>query len=477
MSRISKALLFLGSILILCPLMRADTVDDVVAAQMKKRHIPGLSLAVIDGGAIVRAQGYGFESTAGLSPVTADTLFLAGSVSKSVSALGALRLVEEGKLALDTDVNATLRSWHVPENDFTKEKKVTLRLILSHSAGLTVHGFGGYAVGDPVPTLVQVLDGAEPANSDPIRVDSIPGTKWRYSGGGYTVMQQMIIDVTGEPFPKFMEETVLGPLGMRASTFDQPLPETLTAKAATGYTGTDEAVPGKWHIYPEMAAAGLWTTPSDLARFVMAVQQSYQGRSNPVISEATTREMLTEQREGDGLGVFFTGKGAARRFGHNGRDEGFDAFMAGYVERGQGAVVMVNCNENSHAVVKIVDAIADAYRWPDFEHWAPARPIEDKEPVVTDRLKALFEQIQTGTFDRVAFTPELAKLIDAAHAKQVAKHDPGLGSIKSFALVWHNSGQKERKYAYVATCDNDTVIATFTFQADGRISEMWVGPE
>ncbi|HWB59392.1 MAG TPA: serine hydrolase domain-containing protein, partial [Chthoniobacteraceae bacterium] len=209
-------------------------MDDLIASLLGKREFSGLSLAIIDGGKIVKARGYGFTDKGGSKPVTPDTLFQAGSVSKSLAALGALHLVEAGKLSLDADVNTELRSWKLPDNEFTRDKKVTLRLILSHSAGITVHGFAGYAAGAPVPTLLEVLDGARPANSAPIRVDTVPGTAWRYSGGGYTVMQQMMIDASGKPFAEYMRDTVLAPLGMTASTFEQPLPEKMAALAATG---------------------------------------------------------------------------------------------------------------------------------------------------------------------------------------------------------------------------------------------------
>ncbi|MGH7969915.1 MAG: serine hydrolase domain-containing protein, partial [Limisphaerales bacterium] len=212
------------ALVILSVSARADKLDQFMQAAMEKRHISGLSLAVIQDGQIVKAKGYGFANRGDGSPVTTSTLFQAGSVSKSVAALGALGLVEAGKLSLDEDVNAKLNSWKVPENKFTKEKKVTLRRILSHSAGLTVHGFPGYAADKPLPTLVQVLDGVPPANTSPIRVDIEPGSKLRYSGGGYTVMQQLVIDVTHEPFDRFMQETILTPLKMTTSTYTQPLP-------------------------------------------------------------------------------------------------------------------------------------------------------------------------------------------------------------------------------------------------------------
>src|SRR2546425_722682 len=213
----------------------ASTVDEVVAAEMKEHHITGVSLAIIENSEISKARGYGFVEQSTTTPVTTSTLFQAGSISKPVAALGALRLVKDGRLSLDEDVNRWLKQWKVPENDFTKDEKVTLRRILSHSAGLTVHGFPGYAVGAPMPTLVEILDGAKPANTAAILVDVVPGSTSRYSGGGYTLMQQMIIDATGKAFPEFMQETVLTPLRMAASTYEQPIPKDKVAATATGY--------------------------------------------------------------------------------------------------------------------------------------------------------------------------------------------------------------------------------------------------
>jgi len=341
----------------------ADSLDDFIIARMQESHIPGLSLAIVRDGKIIKAQGYGFTDKSGRTPVSTNTLFMAGSVSKSVAAFGALRLVQEGQLSLDADVNTRLQTWKVPENKFTQDQKVTLREILSHSAGLTVHGFPGYDRNGPIPTLTQVLDGVKPANTAAIRVDTVPGSEWRYSGGGYTVMQQFIIDVTGKPFPKFMSDTVLQPLGMTNSTYEQPLPKDLATSAATGYYANGNAVKGKWHVYPEMAAAGLWTTPSDLARFDIAIQQALAGKSNPVLSPATTRLMLTRQKADDGLGVFLGGRDKTLKFSHEGRDEGFDAIMVAFANTGQGAVIMINANDNSGAGNKIIEFIAQEYDW------------------------------------------------------------------------------------------------------------------
>ena len=346
--------------------LRADDLDDFIREQLRKRQVPGLSLAIIQDGKIVKAKSYGFTDKSGSTPLTTTTLFQAGSVSKSVAAVGALRLVEAGKLSLDEDVNAKLRSWNVPENDFTKTQKVTPRGLLSHTTGLTVHGFPGYEAGGRIPTVVQILDGSPPANTAPVRVDFVPGSRWRYSGGGYTVMQQLMLDVTGKSFPQFMQETVLGPLAMTNSTYEQPLPADKATATATGHYGDRNLVKGRWHIYPEMAAAGLWTTPSDLARFAIGIQNAFAGKPGAVLSPDMARQMLTNQKDNDGLGVFLEGEGHAMRFGHNGRDEGFDALLKATAETGQGAVIMINANDNSRMVNRILEAIATKYQWPGY---------------------------------------------------------------------------------------------------------------
>jgi CubicO group peptidase (beta-lactamase class C family) len=340
---------------------------------MRKRQIPGLSLAVMQNGTIVKSKGYGVTEKGGETPVTVATLFQAGSISKPVSALGALRLVEHGKLVLDEDVNAKLITWKVPENAFTREKKVTLRGLLSHTAGLTVHGFPGYATDGPLPTLGQVLNGDKPANTAAIRVDLLPGSSWRYSGGGYTVMQQMIVDVTGKPFPNFMQETVLGPLGMDSSTFKQPLPADKAKLSANGHLNDRSLVKGRWHIYPEMAAAGLWTTPTDLLRFALGVQAAYSGKPDAVLSQQLATQMLTVEKDNYGLGVALQGSGPALRFGHGGRDEGFDAHLNAYAKTGQGFAIMINANDNSRMISRIHKAVAREYHWPESSSSTPPK--------------------------------------------------------------------------------------------------------
>jgi CubicO group peptidase (beta-lactamase class C family) len=325
---------------------------------------------VIDSFRIAWARGYGVLELGGTDSVTPETLFQAASISKPVAALAALRLVQEGKLGLDEDVNRRLTSWKLPESRFTTTYPVTLRRLLSHSAGLTVHGFRGYAATEQVPTLRQVLDSQPPSNSAPIRADTFPGARWRYSGGGYTLMQQLLVDVTGRSFPELMRATVLEPLGMTHSTYEQPLPQHLRGKAASGHRSTGALVAGKWHTYPEMAAAGLWTTPSDLARYAIHVSLATVGRSNGALSQATATRMLTLEAGTYGLGPALAGQGRDASFSHGGANEGFRAFFIAFPERGQGAAIMTNSDAGGTIALEILRAIAEEYDWPS------QRPVE-----------------------------------------------------------------------------------------------------
>jgi CubicO group peptidase (beta-lactamase class C family) len=303
------------------------SVQMKLADRMKFYNTPGISIAVIDKGRIQWARGYGLRESGGSEAVTPETLFQAASISKPVAAVAALRLAQQGKLDIDEDVNRKLSSWELPKNEFTSEKKVTLRGLLSHSAGLTVHGFAGYASDTTVPTLLQVLDGVTPANSKPIRVDIAPGTKYRYAGGGYVVLQQLLMDVTGKQSPPFMQATVLKRIGITSSTYEQPLPKERWSQAAIGHRSDGEKVKGNWHTYPEMAAAGLWTTPRDLARFAIEIQRSLAGKSNRILSQKTARQMLNPQVGGWGLGFGLPGKGPSARFSHGVANEGYRCLL------------------------------------------------------------------------------------------------------------------------------------------------------
>ena len=333
-----------------------------LAARMAELKVPGVSVAVINEGAIEWAKGYGVAEAGSATPVTTRTLFQAASISKPVAALAALRLVEQGRLSLDQAVNERLASWKVPENELTAKENVTLRRLLSHSAGLTVSGFMGYPADAPVPTLLQVLDGQKPANSAPVRVDVVPGTMWRYSGGGYTVMQQLLVDVTGQPFPSLLADTVLRPVGMADSTYAQPLPESRRASASSGHRSDGSVLAGRFLTHPEMAAAGLWTTPTDLAKFLMEVQQALRGRSQ-ILSAGMARQMVTIQKGSHGLGPSLEGAGPLASFGHGGSNVGFKCAMTAFVESGRGAVVMANGDQGGRLAGEILRAVAAEYGW------------------------------------------------------------------------------------------------------------------
>ena len=333
--------------------------------RMKHWKVPGLSVAVVKDFKVEWARSYGVKDVDTKEQVTTETLFQAGSISKPVAAMVALKRVQDGKIALDENINNKLQTWKLPDNEFTAKKKVTLANLLSHTAGLTVHGFPGYAVDEKIPTLPQVLDGTEPANTAAVRVDLEPGTRFRYSGGGTTIAQLAIMDIEKKPFPEIARETVLDPLKMTNSTYSQPLPDDWRRKAASGHRGDGALVPGKIHVYPEMAAAGLWTTPTDLAKFGIEVQLSYAGKSNKVLPKELIDKMVTPFMENVGLGFFIDKRGNSVYFGHDGADEGFRAMLLMHREKGYGAVIMVN-SDNGQIMGEVMRAIANAYNWDEF---------------------------------------------------------------------------------------------------------------
>ena len=333
--------------------------------RMKYYKIPGVSVAVIDNGKIDWAKGYGVKEAGGNDPVTPETLFQAASISKPVTALGTLQLVEKGILDLDSPVNDKLVTWKVPENEFSEKEKVTLRRLLTHSAGLTVTGFPGYATSEQIPTPVQVLDGEKPANTSPVRIDMIPGAQWRYSGGGFVVTQLLVADISGKTFQEYMQTTVLAPLRMTHSTFEQPLPREKTEQAASAHLANGEVVKGRRHVYPELAAAGLWSTPSDLCRFAIELQKSFAGGSNKVISQEMAMKMLAPGIGNWGLGVGLGESRAEekRSFSHGGGNKGFICMLFAFVNKGKGAVVMTNSENGNELVMEILRSLSSVYGW------------------------------------------------------------------------------------------------------------------
>jgi CubicO group peptidase (beta-lactamase class C family) len=391
--------------------------DDPHACQklqdrMAADRVPGVSVAVIHNGAIEWAQGFGVVQLGG-APVTVETLFQAGSISKPVSAMAALRLVQEGKLSLDSDVNQALTSWKIPPSAAAPGAVVTLRELLTHTAGLTVQGFPGYAAGAPIPTLVQILNGEKPANTDPIRLEAAPGTHWKYSGGGYTVMQQLLLDVSHQPFPKLLHDTVLAPIGMTRSTYEQPLPVELRSDAATPYGADGAPVEGGFHTYPEMAAAGLWTTPTDLARYAIEIQRSLRGDANHVLSVEMTRQMLVTGQGNYGLSLVIGGSPENPYFTHGGINEGFENRLFAYQQTGDGAVVMTNARGGQRLADAVMRSIASVYGWPNFHPVVRASIAVD--PAVLTTYVGVYELTPTLS---IAITLENGQLTGRATNQQ-----------------------------------------------------------
>jgi CubicO group peptidase (beta-lactamase class C family) len=377
-----------------------------LSARMEALHVPAVSIAAIHGGKVVWAGGFGSMSVGG-PPVTTNTLFQAGSVSKALTAAAVMNFVQAGKLDLDVDVNQYLKTWKLPPSPLTEHQPVTLRELLSHSGGVNVSGLPGYQAGQPVPTLAQVLDGKPPAINPPIRVDIEPGITWRYSGGGYTIVQEVLTDTTGQPFPELMRERVLAPFGMSQSSFEQPPTPGSLARAATPYAADGTAIKGGPHVYPTMAPAGLWTTPSDLARYAIGVQQAFGGHPNKVLSEASAHTMLSPVRSPSGMplrtsfpvgvepgvGLIIGGKTDKKYFVHPGSNDGYACYLLAY-DRGDGVVIMTNSNNGQRLIDEILRTIAYASKWPDY---LPAeRSLAAVDPLKFDRYVGAYQSASGG---------------------------------------------------------------------------------
>ncbi len=341
-----------------------------LSQRMSELRVPGVSIAVINEYEIEWARCYGVREMGMPEPVDIETLFQACSISKPVTAIAALRLVEQGRLDLEADINTYLTSWKLRSNG-SWQPKVTLRQLLSHTAGVSVPWFAGYHPAQDIPTLLEVLDSDLPANTPAIRVNTLPGLRFRYSGGGYCVLQKLLTGVMKQSFPQLMQDLVFKPLAMQHSTYEQPRLSIQWGNAATGHRGSGKPVAGKWHIFPEMAAGGLWTTASDLARLALSLQKAKAGESKQILSTKMVEELLTPQSKGDdrgdmGLGVFIEGKGDTARFGHPGDNPGFSCCWISLMQEGRGCVVMTNSDNGEALQADVSSNIAQIYEWPEI---------------------------------------------------------------------------------------------------------------
>jgi CubicO group peptidase (beta-lactamase class C family) len=345
------------------------TLDEL----MKKFRVPGVSVAVMRDFKVHWAKAYGVADVQTGALVDEHTLFQAASISKPVAAMAALKAIQDGRFTLDADINSILKTWKLPGEEFTRERPVTPRALLSHTSG-TGDGFGfpGYDPGAPLPTLAQILDGEKPSNVGKVRLERPPLTGFKYSGGGVTIMQLAVSDVVDRPYPEILREWVLSPIGMSDSAYEQPLSPDRDKNAARGHGGDGRARDAKWHVYPELAAAGLWTTPTDLAKFAIEVQLSVQGRGNKVLSRAFAREMVTPVGVGPyGVGFGITKEGEGWYFGHGGSNWGFQCDLVAHTLKGYGLAVMTNADSGGIIARELRTRVAAAYGWDTLDKPIP----------------------------------------------------------------------------------------------------------
>lgn len=337
------------------------TVDERLA----HHACPAVSVAVIEGGELAWAEAFGLLEVGGEQAATADTLFSGASISKPITATLALKYVDDGRIDLDQDINRYLSGWRLPSNAFTDRSPVTLRHLLSHMAGTTVHGFGGIAPGAGMPSVLDVLEGRPPAVTGPVRVDKVPGASVRYSGGGTMIVQLLLEELSGMPFADLARERIFAPLGMTSTTFENPLPASLRANAAVGHED-GAPIPGKWVCVPQLAAGGVWTTARDYAQFMIACRDAWLGRPSPILTRNLAEQMMTSQGGQFGLGWEIIGQGPSRRFGHGGSNDGYQCETLLRLGSGDGAVVLTNAESGLFLYWEVFAAVAHAHGWRDF---------------------------------------------------------------------------------------------------------------
>jgi CubicO group peptidase (beta-lactamase class C family) len=363
--------------------------------------VKGLSIAVVHNYKIVWAKGYGWADEKEWRQVTTETLFEPGSISKSLNAVGVMKLVQDKKLDLNTDINTYLKSWKFPYDSVSNNKKITIAQLLSHTAGLTVHGFPGYDRDAKIPAVTELLDGKQPANTPAVRSFIEPGKKFQYSGGGTTITQLIISDVTGQAYDKFMYENILKPIGMPNSSYSQPPPDDKLKVCATGYYQNGIEVNNKFHVYPEQAAAGLWMTPTDLCNYIIETQLAYEGRSAKVLNQEMTRLRLTPYlNPSSAFGAFIEErrldpkqKESTLYFQHNAGNEGFCGTSYGSLDgKGNGVAIFTNIT-NTPLLFELLNSVARVYKWKDFPEMPPIRKEVKLDEKIVEKYLGVYQVI------------------------------------------------------------------------------------
>lgn len=362
-----------------------------LAERMPFYKVPGVSIAAIDKNKIEWVRAYGDQDILTRRPVTKDTLFQGGAFSQMMAAAAALQLAEKGKLDLQADLGPLLRSWRLPPAESGANIKITPFGLLTHSSGLSDQVFAGYAQDAPLPTLIQILAGEKPANNGPVWV---PGrrssvSQTRYSESGYVILEQLLADLTGKPFPAYVSETVFKPLGLTHSTFTLPLSDEDRLRAASGHLREGQPAKGRWNNYPEAAAKGLWTTPSDFASFLADLLQAATDEGGKILAPATARHMLSPQVEGYGFGFMVDGRDDDIHFSLLGKTNGYACSMTVYPAKGQAAVIMTNSDNGFVLIREIMCALAEAYDWPQYK--PEEKPVLRLDPATTGLYVGRYE--------------------------------------------------------------------------------------
>ncbi|MET0463363.1 MAG: serine hydrolase domain-containing protein [Chitinophagaceae bacterium] len=377
--------------------MVVDGKPYTLTERMKHYNVAGLSVAVIDNYQIVWAKGYGYADKKENRKVTTHTLFEPGSISKSLNAVGILQLAQQGKLDLYQDINQYLSNWKFPYDTVSHGRKITTAQLLSHTAGLSVHGFPGYHRDSAIAGVTDILDGRAPSNTEAVRSFTEPGQQSRYSGGGILITQQMLTDLTKQSYEQYMYEHVFRPLGMTNSSYYQPPPVSQRKNLATGYKPNGNEVPGKYFIYPEKAAAGLWTTPTDLCKYIIEIQLAYQGKSSKLLNQEMVKLHLTPYKNDIALGTYIQNRNGEKYFDHTASNEGFTGVFIAGLTNGKGAVVFAN-SDDGNLMFEVINSVALVYNWEGF-----AKPEQVTTVPVNDTFTSKYagDYITDGIFSAV----------------------------------------------------------------------------
>lgn len=371
--------------------------------RMSHYGVPGVAVAILRNGQAVSSKGYGSRLAGQDFPVGPDTLFSVGSVSKVATAALCLKLIALGKLDLDQGVGRWLRRWHIPSGPEGDSSDITLRMLLSHTAGFNVHGFKDVDPSAPLPSLLQTLNGTPPALNKPLQRIDRAGNRSRYSGGGYMVVQAVIEDAMGQTFDTLARQYLFAPLGMNRSRFDAaPAATTKDIAHAHDRSGKPEALPRGWQSFPELAPSGLWTSAHDLARLVEALCASYR-KPGGFLPQSLAMDMMTAVSPGTfGLGPRLAGEGSARIFHHAGANDSYKAYIEGNLDSGDGLVIVTNGANGDVLGDEIRNAVSDALQWPG--DWS----VKTSPVTATDLLDGF-----AGTYKRRPDqSPELMGILD-----------------------------------------------------------------